>query len=183
MEYVANDVEAPFTGRSSCQLHACQLPAVANANSCMEDFLPKRWNSNYLLHLHTNHLLESKIILLNPEPGAMAASLRDSTLVQMMNSGQYSDMSLSCNGEIFKVHKAVVVGQSDVIKAAAEGNFRVSIIRTERALFTNSMLFRKRAPTTSLWMVTSLLLSNDWSNSCTLETTTIRTSISTVLFM
>ncbi|KAK3196782.1 hypothetical protein K4F52_000126 [Lecanicillium sp. MT-2017a] len=54
----------------------------------------------------------------------MAASLRDSTLVQMMNSGQYSDMSLSCNGEIFKVHKAVVVGQSDVIKAAAEGNFR-----------------------------------------------------------
>lgn len=113
----------------------------------------------------------------------MAASLRDSTLVQMMNSGQYSDMSLSCNGEIFKVHKAVVVGQSDVIKAAAEGNFRVSIIRTERALFTNSMLFRKRAPTTSLWMVTSLLLSNDWSNSCTLETTTIRTSISTVLFM
>ncbi len=90
----------------------------------------------------------------------MAATLRDSTLGQMMNSGQYSDMSLSCNNEIFKVHKAVVVGQSDVIKAAAEGNFQVSSSHSEHFLSNPLTVhsFRKPAPTTLPWMATSPLL-------------------------
>jgi hypothetical protein len=59
----------------------------------------------------------------------MAASLRDSTLIRMMNTGQYSDFTFSCSGEIFKVHKAVVVGQSDVIRAAVDGEFEVKYLQ------------------------------------------------------
>ena len=47
----------------------------------------------------------------------------------MMNTGQYSDFSFSCNGEVFKVHKAVVVGQSDVIRAAADGEFEIILVQ------------------------------------------------------
>jgi len=46
----------------------------------------------------------------------------------MMESGEFSDLKFVCNGQEFKVHKAVVCLQSPVIKAATQGRFEVSIL-------------------------------------------------------
>ncbi|WEW59485.1 hypothetical protein PRK78_004959 [Emydomyces testavorans] len=43
---------------------------------------------------------------------------------QLLKSGQYSDLKIVCNGEVFKVHKAIVCPQSPVIAAAVNGEFQ-----------------------------------------------------------
>ncbi|KAM3454541.1 hypothetical protein MY3296_002998 [Beauveria thailandica] len=55
--------------------------------------------------------------------GGQAAN---SLLAQMMLSEEYWDMSFSCNGELLKVHKAVVCPQSSVIRAAMNPGFQES---------------------------------------------------------
>ncbi|KAM3557984.1 hypothetical protein ARSEF4850_004811 [Beauveria asiatica] len=55
--------------------------------------------------------------------GGQAAN---SLLAQMMLSEEYCDMSFSCNGELLKVHKAVVCPQSSVIRAAMNPGFQES---------------------------------------------------------
>ncbi|KAM3505699.1 hypothetical protein MY10362_002789 [Beauveria mimosiformis] len=50
----------------------------------------------------------------------------NSWLAQIMLSEEYCDMSFSCNGELFKVHKAVVCPQSSVIRAALSSGFQES---------------------------------------------------------
>lgn len=46
--------------------------------------------------------------------------------VHLMRSGQYSDVTLVCQGKEFKIHKLVVCSQSPVIAAALRGEFMVS---------------------------------------------------------
>ena len=46
-------------------------------------------------------------------------------LAKLMRSGDYSDMTLVCEGHEFKAHRAVVCSQSRVIGAAMEGRFEV----------------------------------------------------------
>ncbi|KAM3431185.1 hypothetical protein MY4824_007289, partial [Beauveria thailandica] len=55
--------------------------------------------------------------------GGQAAN---SLLAQMMLCEEYSDMSFSCNGNLFKVHKVVVCPQSSVIRAAMSSGFQES---------------------------------------------------------
>ncbi|KIX97149.1 uncharacterized protein Z520_07263 [Fonsecaea multimorphosa CBS 102226] len=56
----------------------------------------------------------------------MSSEIPSSVLVQLMQSGDFSDLKFLCNGEEFKVHKAIVCTQSPVIKAATEGSFEES---------------------------------------------------------
>ncbi len=46
-------------------------------------------------------------------------------LLQVMGSGEYSDLTLMCDGEEIKAHKVVVCPQSPVIAAALRGEFEV----------------------------------------------------------
>lgn len=48
-----------------------------------------------------------------------------STLRRLLDSGEHSDLTLTCQGEEFRLHKAVVCLQSPVIAAALRGNFKV----------------------------------------------------------
>lgn len=50
-----------------------------------------------------------------------------SILHQLLHSGDYSDLTLTCQGEVFKLHKAVVCPQSPVIATAVRGNFKVRV--------------------------------------------------------
>lgn len=42
-------------------------------------------------------------------------------LLHLMNSGEFSDLTLDCQGEVFNVHKAVVCAQLPTLKAAIDG--------------------------------------------------------------
>ncbi|GKU13028.1 unnamed protein product [Fusarium langsethiae] len=46
-----------------------------------------------------------------------------SFLLPLVKSGEYSDFSLTCNGEIFKLHQVIVCPQSPVITTALRGCF------------------------------------------------------------
>ncbi|KAH7317410.1 hypothetical protein BKA65DRAFT_466379 [Rhexocercosporidium sp. MPI-PUGE-AT-0058] len=45
-------------------------------------------------------------------------------LVQLMGSEKYSDLKFVCQGQEFKVHKAIVCTQSPVLAAACDGSFQ-----------------------------------------------------------
>jgi hypothetical protein len=55
----------------------------------------------------------------------------------MLRSGQFSDLTLVCEGKEFKIHKVVACPQSPVLSAAVSGEFKVSreahrpVFRTE----------------------------------------------------
>ncbi|KAM3508856.1 hypothetical protein MY11210_006567 [Beauveria gryllotalpidicola] len=57
---------------------------------------------------------------------SVSGQAANSLLAQMMLSEEYSDMSFSCNGKLFKVHKVVVCPQSSVIRAAMCSGFQES---------------------------------------------------------
>lgn len=44
----------------------------------------------------------------------------------MLRSGQFSDLTLVCQGKEFKIHKLVACPQSPVFSAAVNGEFKVS---------------------------------------------------------
>ncbi|THC88173.1 hypothetical protein EYZ11_012379 [Aspergillus tanneri] len=46
-------------------------------------------------------------------------------LSKILSSGRYSDLTLTCDGQKFNVHKAIVCSQSPVLAAACNGNFQV----------------------------------------------------------
>lgn len=48
-----------------------------------------------------------------------------SFLRQLLDSGEFSDLTFLCRGEAFRVHKAVICTQSAPIKAAVQGGFEV----------------------------------------------------------
>ncbi|PFH63174.1 hypothetical protein XA68_17283 [Ophiocordyceps unilateralis] len=56
----------------------------------------------------------------------MSTNSAMSALMQLMESGDFSDLTFSCNDMTFSVHKAIVCGQSPVIRAAISGNFEES---------------------------------------------------------
>lgn len=55
----------------------------------------------------------------------MAAGNAYSFISKLLGSGDYSDLTLVCEGETFKVHRAIVCSQSPVIAAAVNGCFEV----------------------------------------------------------
>ncbi|KAM3544113.1 hypothetical protein ARSEF1564_002980 [Beauveria bassiana] len=57
---------------------------------------------------------------------SVSGQAANSWLARMLLSEDYCDMSFSCNGELFKVHKAVVCPQSSVIRAALSSGFQES---------------------------------------------------------
>ncbi|EXJ65649.1 uncharacterized protein A1O5_11176 [Cladophialophora psammophila CBS 110553] len=54
----------------------------------------------------------------------MSAKKPKPIMVRMMESGEFSDLKFLCNGQEFKVRKAVVCVQSPMIKAATRGQFK-----------------------------------------------------------
>ena len=46
-------------------------------------------------------------------------------LARLMDSEKYSDLKFMCQGQEFKVHKAIVCTQSSVLAAACDGGFQV----------------------------------------------------------
>lgn len=55
----------------------------------------------------------------------MAADDAYSFISKLMGSDTYSDLTLVCEQETFKVHKAIVCSQSPVLAAAVDGHFEV----------------------------------------------------------
>jgi hypothetical protein len=55
-------------------------------------------------------------------------------LGQLLTSPEFSDLTFVCNGEEFKVHKAIVCTQSAPIKAAVQGGFKVCCITRTSAV-------------------------------------------------
>ncbi|KAF1978712.1 hypothetical protein BU23DRAFT_563623 [Bimuria novae-zelandiae CBS 107.79] len=51
---------------------------------------------------------------------APVALFRDSIKSRLLKSGDYSDLTITCNGKLWKVHKALVCTQSDFFKAAVQ---------------------------------------------------------------
>ncbi|KAF4632577.1 hypothetical protein G7Y89_g5550 [Cudoniella acicularis] len=51
-------------------------------------------------------------------------------LAQLLNSEKYSDLKLVCQGQEFKVHKAIVCTQSPVLAAASNGSFQEAATNT-----------------------------------------------------
>lgn len=49
----------------------------------------------------------------------------------LLGSGKYSDLTLTCGSQIWKVHKGVMCLQSDFFAKACDGDFKVSNARAE----------------------------------------------------
>ncbi|EFR02111.1 hypothetical protein MGYG_05113 [Nannizzia gypsea CBS 118893] len=52
------------------------------------------------------------------------------TMKALLRDGSYSDMTITCNGFIFKTHRAIVCTQSQFFKAALDGDFKEATLRT-----------------------------------------------------
>lgn len=52
----------------------------------------------------------------------MTHDCREPFLAELWQSGEYSDLTIECDNQAFKVHKAVVAKQSPVIAAAFKAN-------------------------------------------------------------
>lgn len=63
--------------------------------------------------------------MLSRQPRVFLPVMSTSRLAPLLVSGEYSDLTLECQGEVFKVHKAIVCSHSPVIAAAVGGNFQV----------------------------------------------------------
>lgn len=59
--------------------------------------------------------------------GTTTSDKPDSVLARIMDTGEFSDLTFVCNGEEFKVHKAIVCTQSEPLKAAVQGGFLVRL--------------------------------------------------------
>jgi hypothetical protein len=51
------------------------------------------------------------------------------SLALLMGSEKYSDLKLVCQGQEFKVHKAIICTQSPVLAAACDGGFQVKLAK------------------------------------------------------
>lgn len=54
------------------------------------------------------------------------ATMNGIDFAHLMNSGQFSDLTLVCQDQKFKIHKLVACAQSSVIATALKGEFKVS---------------------------------------------------------
>ena len=48
--------------------------------------------------------------------------------LEMLQSGEYSDFTITCRGKEFKVHKMMICCESDFFKKCCEGNFKVGVL-------------------------------------------------------
>ena len=51
-------------------------------------------------------------------------------LAILLKEGKYSDLTLMCQDEEFKIHRNIVCAQSPVFAAAVDGGFKVCVIRS-----------------------------------------------------
>ncbi|GES57618.1 speckle-type POZ protein-like protein [Aspergillus terreus] len=58
-----------------------------------------------------------------PQRDTTRSDQPDSVLAKIMDTGEFSDLTFVCDGEKFKVHKAIVCTQSEPLKAAVQGGF------------------------------------------------------------
>ena len=49
------------------------------------------------------------------------------TTSRLLETGQGSDMTITCKGKVFKVHSAIVASRSDFFATACWGGFKVSV--------------------------------------------------------
>lgn len=66
------------------------------------------------------------IILLSPFPSWESLSADNGLQNRLYSSEEYSDLLISCRGNEYHVHKAIVCTQSDFFAAACRGSFKVS---------------------------------------------------------
>lgn len=66
----------------------------------------------------------------------MSKSSAPSGLAGIMGSDKYSDLKFVCQGQEFKVHKAIVCTQSPVLAAACDGSFQVKTAKTAQVGLT-----------------------------------------------
>jgi len=64
-------------------------------------------------------------------------------LASLLVSPKYSDLTMVCHGQEFRVHRAVVCPQSPVLAAACDGNFEVSVSHRNHRL-QYSLMDRKQ---------------------------------------
>ena len=80
---------------------------------------------------HKNQTRDSLNIVAMADSNAKSGSSHASDYVKSVAStlanGKYSDLTITCKGEIFKVHRMVVCLQSKPLAAHIDGAFRVSI--------------------------------------------------------
>lgn len=51
------------------------------------------------------------------------------TVIRCQRRGEFTDVTIICNGTKFEVHKVIVCSQSSVFHAACTGNFKVSMVQ------------------------------------------------------
>jgi hypothetical protein len=56
----------------------------------------------------------------------MSASILQSMMTNLFLDGKYSDLTISCQGVDFRLHRAIVCSQSQYFDAAVNGNFKVN---------------------------------------------------------
>jgi hypothetical protein len=61
------------------------------------------------------------------KPGNSHASDYMKSVASILASGKYTDLTITCKSEVFKVHRVVVCLQSKPLAAHIDGAFRVSI--------------------------------------------------------
>ncbi len=74
--------------------------------------------SNLQFDLSTQHQ-----VIISPKAFAIMAGITPSAYLGLLKSGDYSDLTITCQGTDFKVHRAVVCSGSTMIRAACNSDF------------------------------------------------------------
>lgn len=61
-----------------------------------------------------------------PVQATSPKSLIQTTMKDLFLHGQYSDMTVTCQGFTFKAHRSILCTQSDFFRGAMNGHFKVS---------------------------------------------------------
>lgn len=91
-------------------------------------------------------------------PGAFANPLR-LNLSNLVQSGKYSDLTVTCGSHTRQLHKAVVCAQSSVFAAMCDGPFKVSSHQPPNTRIMGLTAGRRRSRARSISQITMLRMS------------------------